>query len=90
MATLTSEDYTQIRQWIKSNGDWATFKTMGHSKQQFYDILQAIETWEVSGHTTQPTESRDAAIDAAAGVNVTTAQAIMYWGAWTSWKVSTL
>ena len=89
MATLTSEDFTKIKQIVAGDADKkAIFKALNLTKATWYTVFQALEDWEVDGHTSQPTESRDAALEAAAGKSVTIAQGTAIFETWVSWRFS--
>lgn len=86
MATLTSDDFTWIKNWVKNSQYNDTLKTSGLSKTQFYDILQAIEDYSVGSYTTTPTETLRDAINTAASATPTTAQNQAMWYAWAAWR----
>lgn len=76
MATLTSSNYTKIRQIAASDATTkAVFKALALSKTNWYAVFQAVEDWFVNGFSTAPATSLKAAIDTAAGVTTTAAQA---------------
>ena len=90
MATLTAADYKWCIDWLRGNPTHKiTLKQSGLTRTQLKDILQAIETWEVAGHLTRPAESRNAAIETAAGEATTLAVETACWMAWSAWKAQT-
>jgi len=87
MATLTSEDFTRIRGIVAGNAaKKSIFKALNLSKATWYTVFQAQEDWEVNGHNTQPTESRDAALETAAGKTLTNAQGTAIFETWVAWR----
>lgn len=81
MATLTNEDYREIRDIIATSPQKATFRSWGLSKQVWRDLLQAAETWFVNGFLSVPSTSFKTALQAAAGT-MTNAQAIAVGKIW--------
>lgn len=83
MATLTSSNYTKIRQIAASDATTkAVFKALALSKTNWYAVFQAVEDWFVNGSAT----SLKAAIDTAAGVTTTAAQARRIALTWIKWR----
>lgn len=85
MATLTNEDFTQIKQIIYSDTTArAIIKSWGLSKDTLHSLFQACEDWNVGGFNTQPATSYKAVIDAIA--TSTNQQAKAIWVIWSRWK----
>lgn len=86
MATLNSQDFKDIQQRIRSDpAARAEFKTWPLTKQQWYDLFQAAETWFVSAFTTTPTTSFKAAL-AVVYPSITNAQAKQIAFVWMGWR----
>lgn len=87
MATLTNEDFQDIRQRVYADATYrASFKAWGLSKAQYEAALQGAETWFVGAFTTTPSTSFKAAIEAAIGTTCTNAQAKLIGFAWMGWR----
>lgn len=86
MASLTNEDFTWIKEWVRSSQYKAVLKASGLSKQQFHDGLQAIEDYSVGSYASTPTESLRSAINTAIGTTPTTLQNQAMWFSWAAWK----
>ena len=90
MTTLTTDNYKWCIDWLRGNPTHKiTLKQSGLTRTQLKDILQVIENWEVAGHLTTPSTSRNAAIGTAAGEATTLAVETACWMAWSAWKAQT-
>ena len=86
MATLTSEDHSNIKKFIKSDPTYrVTFKLWSLSKDQWIAAFQAAEDWFVNGFSATPTESFKAAIEAQTGA-ATNAQVKAVGWVWMKWR----
>jgi hypothetical protein len=88
MATLTSQNYMEIRQHITSNPTLkATFRAWGLSKQNWYAGFQAAENWFTGGfNTAAPATTFKAAVEAGIGAGCTVAQAATLGKVWMQWR----
>ncbi len=91
MATITNDDFTWMVGWLRNHPTYKiTLRESGLEKQQLFDTLQGVETWEENGHNSTPTEGRSAAMDTAAGQalnDIVLETAI--WLSWSAWKAAT-
>ena len=86
MATLTNDDFTEIKKIIRNDPTArSTFKVWGLSKAEYKAMFQAAEDWFVNGFDATPTSSFKAALEVEAGT-MTNAQAKQVGFAWMGWR----
>ena len=87
MATLTNDDFTEIKNWFKGQPiHYDAIRLSGLSKTQLKAGLQAIEDYSTGSYNIRPAGSLKAAIETATGITPTLAQNSAMWAAWASWK----
>ena len=87
MATITDNDFTWIKNWVKSRPEiWNEFKIWGIDKSTFLSGFQACENYMINAFGTTPTTSVRTAIENAVGA--TTALRAQYvFITWVNWKL---
>jgi hypothetical protein len=86
MATLTSSDFNEIQQIIKSDPVMSSaFKSWSLSRPTWMAVFQAVEDWLIGGFSTRPATSLKVAIDAVVGSS-TVAQAKHIIVIWLKWR----
>lgn len=86
MATLSNNDYQQIRELIQTTpAARAVFKTWNLPRSQWTALFQAAENWFVGAFTAIPSTSFKAALDAL--VSTTASQARWIGKIWFMWRI---
>lgn len=81
MASITAPDLSALRRLAARHAG-----AVNYTKAQANSAFQAIEDWEVGGHTLTPVLSRAQAIENAVGVPVPLRLEKVLWMAWSEWK----
>lgn len=81
MTVISTNDLARMRRAVARKLPVVTYH-----KARANDVFQAVEDWEVGGHTSVPTETRQGAMETAAGVSLITQQEIAFWEVWSQWK----
>lgn len=90
MTTLTTDDFTWIKNWIKASPTHNdVLRSSGLSKTQVYAAIQAIEDYSVGSYSVTPSDTLRAAINTATSATPTTAQNQALWYSWAAWRGAT-
>jgi len=89
MATIPTAALDKLRRCVARKLQ-VDGEAIDYLKAEANAVFQAIEDWEVAGHSSTPTESREAAMEAAMGRPLTQTQEIAFWGCWAQWKMQDL
>lgn len=85
MATISANDLARMRQAAARERPQVDYQ-----KARANAVFQAVEDWEVGGHTTPPAQAREAVMEAAAGVALPLALETLMWRVWALWKAGRL